>query len=495
MRLVEVLRGDGYLVTGAAAATDLNITGVTCDSREVRPGYLFAAIPGTQTDGRRFIPDAILRGAVAVLGPPGTEPDNDHPDISVVTDEDPRRLYALMAARLFDRQPRTIVAITGTSGKTSTAHFLRQVWNSAGLMAGAMGTLGLQATAADDGNLLLGDDKALTTPDAANLHRQLSELTKLGVEHLAMEASSHGLHQRRLDGVRVSAAAFTNLSHDHLDYHENEAAYLKAKLRLFSDLLIDDGTAVINADQPYTEAIVAVCRERGLPVILSGEQGDRVRLIQRLPETSGQRLSVEIDGAIHQILLPLVGDFQASNALCAAALALATGTNAETIVTAIESLQGVPGRMQLIGENTSGGTIYVDYAHKPDALRRALLALRPHATGKLITVFGCGGDRDVEKRPEMGRIANELADDIYVTDDNPRGEDPAMIRRTILQACPDAIEIGDRRDAITQALARLGDGDILMVAGKGHETGQIVGGQVLPFDDAEVVRDVIGGGA
>ncbi len=493
LRLAELLKGNGYLVT-AAATNNLNITGITCDSRRVEPGYLFAAIPGTQVDGRRFIPDAIERGAVAVLAASGTPRDDAHPEISLITDDDPRHLYALMAARFFERQPGTVAAITGTSGKTSTAHFLRQIWNASGLLAGSTGTLGVVATDADGVNLMPADDKALTTPDAADLHRQMRELTETGVEHLAMEASSHGLDQRRLDGVRISAAAFTNLSHDHLDYHGSESAYLNAKIRLFSELLIDGGTAVVNGDQAYADAVIAVCRGRGLPVIRYGVSGDRVRLLSITAEPEGQRLKLDVDGAEYGCHLPLVGEFQASNALCALALALATGSEPETAINALTQLKGAPGRMQLIGRAPNGGAVYVDYAHKPDALERALQAFRPHTAGRLGVVFGCGGDRDADKRPVMGRIADALADMVIVTDDNPRGEDAAAIRQAIVAASPAAREIADRAEAIAAAMGDLSEGDVLVVAGKGHETGQIVGDEVLPFNDADVIRRLIGGG-
>lgn len=479
------------MVTESAA--DLNITGVTCDSRRVEPGYLFAAFPGSRTDGRGFIADAIRNGARAVLGPPGTPPDAQHPDIPVITDDDPRRLYALISARFFETQPKTVAAITGTSGKTSTAYFLRQIWNAQGLSAGSMGTLGVHATDSSGVDLLSGGDKPLTTPDAADLHRQLRRLTGLGVDHLALEASSHGLDQRRLDGVRISAAAFTNLSRDHLDYHADESAYFDAKMRLFRDLLVESGTAVINADHAYAKAVTEICRTRRLSVRTYGERGDDVRLVARQVRPAGQQLTLAIDGRDHTLLLPLVGAFQASNALCALALALASDVGADQAVAAIAGLRGAPGRMELIGQTAKGAAVYVDYAHKPDALRRALEALRPHTSGRLAVVFGCGGERDAGKRPVMGRIAEDLADRVIVTDDNPRGEDAAAIRTEILRGGPSATEIADRADAIATAMAELAAGDILVVAGKGHETGQIIGEEVLAFNDAEAVRRIIGG--
>ncbi|MEK9751650.1 MAG: UDP-N-acetylmuramoyl-L-alanyl-D-glutamate--2,6-diaminopimelate ligase [Rhodospirillaceae bacterium] len=492
LRLDEVMEGLTHLTTGVLNASTREITGITCDSRRVEPGFVFAAIPGTQLDGRRFIPDALARGAVAVLGPPGTETGVDHPDVSVITDDDPRRLYALMAARFFETQPKTIAAVTGTSGKTSTAHFLRQIWNQQGWPAAAMGTLGLKATDAGGEELVPGDGKALTTPDAADLHRQLRQLVELGVDHLVVEASSHGLDQRRLDGVRVSAAAFTNLSHDHLDYHGDEGTYLQAKLRLFRYLLVDGGAAVVNADQPYAETVVAACRARGLPVLRFGENGDRLRLVSRRPRADGQDIVLDVDGARHEVPLQLVGGFQASNAMCALGMAMVTGASADAAVGGLGAFRGAPGRMQLIGSNSVGASVYVDYAHKPDALRAALEALRPHTENRLIVVFGCGGDRDRTKRPVMGGIAAACADAIFITDDNPRSEEPSAIRNAIMSACPDAVEIRDRRAAIAAALDDAGAGDVVLVAGKGHETGQIVGDQVLPFNDAAEIHRLIG---
>lgn len=495
LRLAEVMEGLGHLTTEVLSAGEREITGITCDSRRVEPGFVFAAIPGTQLDGRHFIPDALARGAIAVLGPPGTDAGDGHPDVSVFTDDDPRRLYALMAARFFEDQPKTIAAVTGTSGKTSTAHFLRQIWNRLDMPAASMGTLGLRVTGPSGAELLPNDDKALTTPDAADLHRQLRHLVELGVEHLVMEASSHGLDQRRLDGVRISAAAFTNLSHDHLDYHGDETAYLQAKLRLFRELLADGGAAVVNADQAHAEAVVKVCRARGLPVLRFGRQGDRVRLLSRVARADGQELTLDVDGSVYQVDLPQVGAFQASNAICALALALVTGAVPNKAVGALAILGGAPGRMELIGTSGTGAAVYVDYAHKPDALQAALQALRPHAAGRLVVVFGCGGDRDRAKRPVMGGLAAKLADGVVVTDDNPRGEDAAAIRREIMLGCPEAKEIADRADAIATGLDGLGQGDVLLVAGKGHETGQIVGDDVLPFSDADEIRRLIGGGA
>ncbi len=494
MHLVEMLKGDGNLVKGIAEAGECHIAGLTCDSRKVEPGFLFAAMQGTKMDGRNFIQEAIKRGAAAILGPVGSKVESQYAEIPFITDEDPRRLYAVLAARFFEEQPETIAAITGTSGKTSVCQFLRQIWNLAGLRAATLGTLGLQVTLSTGELILSQDDTGLTTPDPAYLHGQLRAASELGVQHLAMEASSHGLDQRRLDGVRVSAAAFTNLSRDHLDYHKTEEGYFFAKLRLFEDLLEDSGTAVINADESYAEHIASVCQKRCLSVLYYGNNGDRVRLVKLSSKNGGQLMTINIDGRLYHAHIPLVGNFQASNVLCAASLALAIGIETDVLISALERLQGVPGRMELIGNNSSGGCVYVDYAHKPDALKHALQALRQHTVGKLIVLFGCGGERDHEKRPEMGRLASELADKVFITDDNPRGERPADIRRAINAGCPDAVVIADRRDAIAAATAMLGRGDVLLVAGKGHESVQVIGDQTIPFDDSEVVRNLIRGG-
>ena len=477
MRL-RALFGPGVTVLGAAdGATE--ISGLTADSRTVQPGFLFAALPGSRTDGRRFIADALARGAAAILGPP------DLADaglaVPLVLDPDPRRRLALIAARFFGRQPRSIAAVTGTSGKTSIACFAMQLWTGLGHPAASLGTLGLIAPGGRGA-------PGLTTPDPVRLHALLAELAEGGVEHLAIEASSHGLDQRRLDGVHLTAAAFTNLSRDHFDYHGSRDAYLAAKRRLFSELLPPGGTAVLHADQPEFEALATICRARGIAVLDYGLAAVRLRLLERRPEADGQAVTFAIDGRQREIHMPLVGAFQADNLLAALGLVLATGADPELAAPLLGKLQGAPGRMQRIGRHPSGAPVFVDYAHKPDALAKVLDALRPHTEKRLVVVFGCGGDRDPGKRPEMGAIAAARADLVYITDDNPRSEGPAVIRRAILDACPGAIEIGDRRAAIHAAIAALEAGDVLVVAGKGHETGQIVGERVLPFDDALEVR-------
>jgi UDP-N-acetylmuramoyl-L-alanyl-D-glutamate--2,6-diaminopimelate ligase len=481
MRL-RALLGPGMTVIGAAggaAGSETEITGLSADSRAMQPGWLFAALPGSRTDGRRFIADAIARGAAAILGPPDLA--DAKLAVPVVLDPDPRRRLALIAARFYDRQPRWIAAITGTSGKTSIACFAMQLWTELGHPAACLGTLGLIAPSGRSA-------PGLTTPDPVRLQALLAELAASGVEHLALEASSHGLDQRRLDGVHLVAAAFTNLSRDHFDYHGSFEAYLAAKRRLFSELLPPGGTAVLNADQPEFAPLAAVCRARAIAVIDYGLAATRLRLIERQSDSDGQVLTFAVDGRQHTIRTPLVGAFQASNLLATLGLALATGADPEAAAGLLGKLRGAPGRMQRIGRHPSGAPVFVDYAHKPDALAQVLDALRPHAEKSLVLVFGCGGDRDPGKRAEMGAIAAGRADRVVVTDDNPRSEDPAAIRRAILDACPGAIEIGDRRAAIRAAIAGLEPGDVLVVAGKGHETGQIVGDRVLPFDDAVEVR-------
>jgi len=475
-----------------AALTELDIAGLTADSREVRLGYLFAALPGAKADGRTFVAEAVARGARAILAPPGTElgparADGRGQPIRLVTDSNPRRRFALMAARFYPHQPRTIAAVTGTNGKTSVAHFAQQLWTALGHRAGYMGTLG-----AWGGGVRI--DGSLTTPDPVGLHRVLDTLARADVTHLAMEASSHGLHQFRIDGVRVSIAGFTNLSRDHLDYHGSMAAYLAAKMRLVSDVVIEGGAVVLNADAPEFPAFDAAARLRRLRVLSYGERGAAIRLDGVTREAAAQVLKLSVFGRPFDVRLPLAGRFQAANALCALGFALAAGAEAADAVAALTRLTGVPGRLEHVGSHAAGAAVYVDYAHTPDALETVLTALRPHTAGRLIVVFGCGGDRDKGKRRLMGEKAKELADRVIVTDDNPRSEDPARIRHEILQGCPGAEEIGDRDAAIAAAVAGLGAGDTLLIAGKGHERGQIVGTTVIPFDDDEVARRHLRGG-
>ena len=468
----------------SGTAQQIDITGLTADSRAVREGYLFAAVPGTQVDGRQFIADAVNKGARAVLAPKGTQLDAGL-DAQLVEAEEVRSAFARMAAAFYGRQPAFIAAVTGTNGKTSVATFARQIWTAAGAQAASVGTLGLVPEIADSPG-------KLTTPDPEALHRCLAQLADQGVDRLAIEASSHGLDQARLDGLNVAAAAFTNLTQDHLDYHGTMQAYLAAKLRLFGHLLRADGTAVVNADSQSAGDVLDACRQRGLTAWSYGEAaGSDLRLAARQPTLAGQHLDLELFGESAQVQLPLVGKFQAMNALAALGLVLASGLPRDAALAAMAELEGVPGRLQRVAETPAGGQVFVDYAHTPDALETVLQALRPHVGRRLICIFGCGGDRDRGKRPIMGEIAARLSEVAVVTDDNPRSEDPAAIRREIMAAAPDAREVDDRARAIREAIAEMAEGDLLLIAGKGHETGQIVGDQTLPFDDAEVARAAI----
>ena len=477
-----------------AEATDgphaaLEIAGLAADSRKVARGTLFFAVPGTQADGLDFAPDAISRGAVAVVAARAPDKALGAP---VVVVPDVRLALSRAAARFHPLQPATIAAVTGTSGKTSVAAFLRQIWLYCGRQAASMGTIGIVAPS----GAVYG---SLTTPDSITLHETLTTLARDGVTHLAMEASSHGLDQRRLDGVRLSAGAFTNLSRDHLDYHATLEEYLAAKLRLFEALLQPGQPAVIDADADVADKVIAACAARGLDVRTIGRKGAAIRLLERSPEGFATRLMLECEGKVFRVLLPLAGEFQTSNALVAAGLAIATGETPQNVFAALEKLVGAPGRIEKIGDR-NGGAAFVDYAHKPGALETAISALRPFARGKLIVVFGCGGDRDRGKRPIMGEISARLADVTIVTDDNPRSEQPDAIRAAILEGAraykgADVREIGDRAAAIAAGVALLGPGDVLLVAGKGHETGQIIGSNTIPFSDHEAVRTALEGEA
>jgi len=465
MRLSELLQRD--------LAEDPEITGVTADSRKVGPGFLFAALPGSRVDGRSFIPAALDAGAAAVLAPE----DVTGLPVPTVHAWDLRRAYALAARAFWGAQPAVCVAVTGTNGKTSVASFCRQVFERLGRSAASMGTLGVRT-----GSEQL-TPPGMTTPDAADVARLLAELAGRGVTHLALEASSHGVDQRRLDGVELTAAGFTNLTQDHLDYHGTMGAYRAAKLRLFETLLPRGRTAVLNADSDAFQAFAAAAVTGGHTVLSVGEQGQGLRLAGRRLLPEGQLLQVRTAGQAYEVRLPLAGAFQASNALVAAGLCIAAGEEPGAVLAALEHIEGAPGRLQRVGRGPRGGEAYVDYAHTPDGLKTVLEALRPHARGRLIVVFGAGGDRDRGKRPVMGEIAARLADAVIVTDDNPRSEEPAAIRAAILASAPGAREIGDRREAIRAGVGMLAEGDVLMVAGKGHEQGQIVGEEVLPFDD------------
>ncbi|MCV0428585.1 MAG: UDP-N-acetylmuramoyl-L-alanyl-D-glutamate--2,6-diaminopimelate ligase [Roseibium sp.] len=469
------------------ATKGLTITGLTADSRSVQPGFLFAAFKGASVDGTKFAPSAAAAGAVAVLCADSAvdEVRSALPEsIVVIGVEKPRQVFARMAARFCGSQPDTIVAVTGTAGKTSVAHFVRQIFQAAGHPAASLGTLG---TIKPGGESYGG----LTTPDPVALHMELAELEAEGINHAAMEASSHGLDQFRLDGVRLTAAAFTNLGRDHMDYHPTIEDYFQAKLRLFTELLPDGGTVVVDPGEKYADRVLAVAERRGLPVLTVGETGKDLKLIGLKPSGAGQDLTIETARGEFRVTLPLIGRFQVSNALIAAGLAIAAGIDTGTVVRALENLKGAPGRLELVGKTNEGGLIFVDYAHKPDALDNALASLKPFAQGKLSVVVGAGGDRDPGKRELMGAAAARHADLVIITDDNPRSEDPASIRQAVLKGAPGAMEIADRYEAIAEGVRRLDAGDILCVAGKGHETGQIVGDTVIPFSDHEAVTRAI----
>ena len=476
LKLSDLLRRD--------VSADPVITSLTSDSRKVAPGALFVALPGSQADGRAFIPQALAQGAAAVLAPSDT-PSGAAPVL--VTSNDVHRAYAIAARSFYGAQPATCVAVTGTNGKTSVAAFCRQIWAAMGLKAASMGTLGVIYQGKGAAQTLTGP--GLTSPDAADAARLLAELAGQGVTHLALEASSHGVDQRRLDGVALKAAGFTNLTQDHLDYHGDMDAYRAAKLRLFETLLPRGRTAVLNADSDAYNAFAAASIMSGLGVMGVGERGRDLSLVERRAVPEGQRLILDVRGDRHDVLLPLAGAFQASNALVAAGLCIAAGEDAAKVLHALEKITGAAGRLQRVSGGR--GEAYVDYAHTPDGLETVLKALRPHATGRLIVVFGAGGDRDKGKRPLMGEIAGRLADVAIVTDDNPRSEDPAVIRAEVRAGYPDALEIGDRRAAIREATAMMRDGDVVVVAGKGHEQGQIVGKTTHPFDDATELAEAL----
>jgi UDP-N-acetylmuramoyl-L-alanyl-D-glutamate--2,6-diaminopimelate ligase len=477
MKLRDFFSDDAAIEPQAEA---VDVKGLSVDSRAVKPGDLFFAVAGSKTDGSRFVGSAIQAGAVAVAGdhaPPGGA------RVPFVVTPNPRRALALAAARFYPRQPATIAAVTGTSGKTSVAAFARQIWERLGHASASIGTIGLVSPK----RTVYG---SLTTPDPIALHKQLDEITSDGVTHLAFEASSHGLDQFRLDGVRIAAGGFTNLTRDHMDYHPDEAHYLAAKLRLFRDLVAPDGAAVISADHDCSAQVIEAARVRGLRIIAVGRNGDGagegIRLVEAAVEGFAQMLTLEHRGRTHMIKLPLVGEFQIENALVAAGLAIGTGSEPAAVLATLEHLEGAKGRLERVGEH-NGAPIFVDYAHKPDALAKALQALRPYAKRKLVVIFGAGGDRDAGKRPIMGAIAAENADQVIVTDDNPRSENPATIRAAILAEARGASDIGDRAEAIRAGIAALQPGDALLIAGKGHETGQIIGDKVLPFSDHEAV--------
>lgn len=467
-----------------AGSPDPDIEGLTQDSRQVRAGYLFAALAGTRADGTVYLQDAIRNGAVALLVPANTVLPPEATGLAVIETDNTRHALSLIAARFYGAQPGHVAAVTGTNGKTSTAHFTQQLWAMQGLKSASLGTIGIQGVG-------INREGSMTTPDPITLHAELALLAEMGITHLAMEASSHGLQQARLDGVRVTAAGFTNLTRDHLDYHATMDDYLTAKARLFETVLQPGGVAVLNADVESFDLLQKICADRHLNVWSYGFKGHDFKIINRTPTPQGQHLVLEAFGKTHQLTLPLVGAFQAMNALCALGLAMAIDRN-DDYITGLEKLQGAPGRLQLIAGHPAKAAVYVDYAHTPDALSNILGALRPHTQGRLICLFGCGGDRDPGKRPLMGQIAANDSDLVIVTDDNPRSEDAAKIRAAVAAgAGPDARLIAGRRAAIEWAIEDLKEGDVLVLAGKGHEQGQIFADRVEPFDDVEEARKVI----
>jgi UDP-N-acetylmuramoyl-L-alanyl-D-glutamate--2,6-diaminopimelate ligase len=462
----------------------LNVSGLAANSSDVNSGFLFFGLPGVNVDGAIYAPQAQANGAVAAV----VSMQSEVGDVSIPVwrCEDPRRILAYVSAQFYENQPEIIGAVTGTAGKTSVATFLRQIWEHDKRVAASLGTTGVVAPGRDDyGNL--------TTPDPISLHKLLNELAKSGITHAAMEASSHGLDQRRLDGVRLSVAGFTNLGRDHLDYHKTVDEYLEAKMLLFKERLPKDSPAVIFADDPFSQATIDAAHEGGCKVLTVGRAGDFISLKKVEHLQFGQTVELSHGGEHYRIEFPLAGDFQIANGLVAAGMAIASGTSAKVAFEALEKLQGASGRLELVGKSAKGAPVYVDYAHKPEALENVLSSLRPFTSGCIILAFGCGGDRDPGKRAIMGEIASRLADVVIVTDDNPRTENPADIRKAILDACVGAIEIGDRGKAIEHGCEILEEGDCLVVAGKGHEPGQIIGDQVLPFSDHDVIRKVLNG--
>ncbi|HTP76983.1 MAG TPA: UDP-N-acetylmuramoyl-L-alanyl-D-glutamate--2,6-diaminopimelate ligase [Rhizomicrobium sp.] len=472
-------------VVKSAMQASTEFAGLASDSREVKPGYLFAALPGTKADGAAFVKDAVARGAIAVLGRPDVKAAADAQGVRFIAADNPRLALARHAAAFYKTQPKIVAAVTGTKGKSSIVAFVREIWTALGRPAASLGTVGVVTPA---GEIPLNH----TTPDPIEIHRLLAQLKQDGIDHLALEASSHGLDQYRLDGVEIAAAGFTNITRDHMDYHGDFEHYLAAKLRLFAELVRADGIAVINSDGAHADRFLAAAKARGLKILTVGESGETIRLLSREGRSDGQTLKLVHRGREYRVDLPLAGGFQASNALVAAGLVIGLGEEPAKVFSALERLKGAPGRLEKVAYAASGAPIYVDYAHTPDSLEKILTAVRPHVTGKLHVVFGCGGDRDRGKRPLMGEAAAKYADKVIVTDDNPRSEDPAAIRKEALAGAPGAREIGDRAEAIRTAIAALGTGDLLVIAGKGHETGQIVGGEVRPFSDrGEAVKAAV----
>ncbi|MHA1525361.1 MAG: UDP-N-acetylmuramoyl-L-alanyl-D-glutamate--2,6-diaminopimelate ligase, partial [Alphaproteobacteria bacterium] len=475
MRLVDLLTGEEAL---AGAGGDVEISGITADSRTVAPGMIFAALAGGQTDGAKFIDDAVARGAMAVLT---TREASVSQELPVLRCDNPRRVLALMAARLYAPQPEFAVAVTGTNGKTSVTEFVRQIWAANGLAAASIGTLGVQGGA--------GVQKStLTSPDPVTLHRELAALAGQGVTHVAIEASSHGLAQFRVDGVRFAAGAFTNISRDHLDYHRDFEDYLAQKLRLFNALLPPGASAVVNLDGAGADKALAAARARGLAVFSHGRKAGDIRILKVTSHAKGLDVQLAAPGREWAISLGLFGGFQVENALTAVGLSLAGGVGLDAALACLEQLKGARGRLELVAHSPTGGVVFVDFAHTPDALTTALSALRAHVSGRIIVVFGAGGDRDQGKRPLMGAAVAAQGDVAIITDDNPRGEDARTIRAQVQAGAPGALNIGDRATAIAEGLACLQAGDALLVAGKGHEQGQEIMGKIRPFSDHDAIN-------
>ena len=458
--------------------SDSTVTGFAIDHRKVATGSVFGAFVGAVANGEEYIPQAIDRGAVAVVARPQAEVVG----VPHIADDNPRRRFAQLAAKFYAPYPETIVAVTGTNGKTSTVEMTRQIWRMSGHRSASIGTLGV--TTSDD-QVKTG----LTTPDIVTFLSNMAGLKRMGTTHVAYEASSHGLHQHRAEGAPLAAAAFTNFSRDHLDYHATMEEYFEAKMRLFEELLPPGNPAVIWTDDPKSDEVIELARKRGHPLLTVGRKGETIRLVEQSPSPLGQTLMLEHSGKAHRLALPLIGAYQAANVLTAAGLVLATGGEWDATFSAMQRVAPVRGRLERAVISGAGVPVYIDYAHTPDALEAAIAALRPHVEGRLIIVFGAGGDRDRGKRPEMGAVASRLAEVVIVTDDNPRSEDPALIRADILAGANGAIEVAGRREAIAEAIRLAGPGDIILIAGKGHETGQVVGDRVLPFDDALVARE------
>lgn len=483
-RLLETVGGGAQASIAHDNGENPEIVAVSADSRKVGPGAIFFALSGSKAEGSKFIPDAIKAGAAAVVTDRFPERSLDKLAVPLVVSDNPRLLLARIAAVFHPLQPETMAAVTGTAGKTSVASFVRQIWEACGRSAASIGTTGVVAPDRD----VYG---SLTTPDPVALHQLLDELAASGVTHGVMEASSHGLDQYRLHGVRLAAAGFTNLGRDHLDYHADAEEYFSAKMRLFSELLPEGKPAVVYSDDAWSDLAADVVRSHNRSLQTVGRKGDFIRLKRLELERYRQIAEIDHHGRIFRVAFPLAGDFQLANGLVAAGLAIACGEDPAAVFSAMEHLKGAPGRLELVGHKQNGAPCYVDYAHKPEALENVLSSVRPFTTGRIVCVFGCGGDRDPGKRPIMGEIASRLADSVIVTDDNPRSEDPVSIRNAILAAAPGAVEVGGRKEAIELAVAALEEGDCLIVAGKGHETGQIIGDREYHFSDHEVIRDAL----